>query len=101
MRAQDESAPAVEGLVLHHDGLQCTLCKYCTPLRKSQHKHAQLMHREANTRRVQLRSIAIQSLFGAPSIQYVPVAIAEDRLLAPAMTVQDAGVTAVEEHTCN
>ncbi|KAJ1540010.1 hypothetical protein HK405_012148, partial [Cladochytrium tenue] len=48
MWVQDEPPPAIEGLVLHHDGLQCALCKYCTPLRKSQRKHAQLMHREAN-----------------------------------------------------
>ncbi|KAJ1550152.1 hypothetical protein HK405_001294, partial [Cladochytrium tenue] len=94
IRAQAEPAPAVEGLVLHHDGLQCALCKYCTPLHKSQRKHAKLMHCEANTPHVQPRSVAIQSLFGAPSIQYVPVVVAEDRLLAPVMKVQDAGVTA-------
>ncbi|KAJ1552962.1 hypothetical protein HK405_009402, partial [Cladochytrium tenue] len=96
MQVQDEPPPAIEGLVLHCDGLQCALCKYCTPLRKSQHKHAQLMHREANILHAQPRSVAIQSLFGAPSIQYIPVAVAEDRLLVPSMTVQDAGVTAGE-----
>ncbi|KAJ1541415.1 hypothetical protein HK405_010657, partial [Cladochytrium tenue] len=94
MLVQDEPPPAIEGLVLHHDGLQCALCKYCTPLHKSQRKHAQLMHREANILHAQPRSVAIQSLFGAPSIQYIPVAVAEDRLLAPAMTVQDGGMTA-------
>ncbi|KAJ1566338.1 hypothetical protein HK405_010196, partial [Cladochytrium tenue] len=93
-QAQDVPAPAIEGLVLHHNGLQCALCKYCTPLRKSQLKHTKLMHHEANTPHMQPRSIAIQSLFGVPSIQYVHVAIAEDRLLAPAMNVQDPGVTA-------